>query len=571
MLDNRSPDLLSASGSSPPTILRDFSDDTPTREARLLTKRPRTARRNPKKRKPDTLWTPAKVGDLDLDAIYRDIREAALDFARRRGLKVIPLWGIVVSVDGDLVCACPDGIECTHTGKHPWVGEAWYDKASSDPEVVARWWDERPESNMGLLCGVNPVGVVVDLDLNKVGETGLNGYELLNQLEASHEAIPETWTVITGSGGMHMIFLLPPGKFAGNKLAGLLGLGKVDVRGAHGLIVAAPSLHYSGNLYQTANDIEPATAPDWFFISPRFQTTSQKPSLTSGVRDPATRKTWSSSKKFDARIEAIMDDLLARATDRNAKITSTTYRRIHRGDPNTNPSVLTQQIITGVSAKNLHPDVLFGWLRNPFNMGGASLQRRIREGGEEQAYDWMVINYRESLRYRAEFVAVLQDILAVIDLYEWTAVGPLSKSEKKHWPSAKLIKTVLRAALTIAMEQTNTEAQLSKDRIAKMTGYHERSVRDAFHALAVFGWLEQSRDPSFEQEARFYRFLPAESRRNPRIPGGGESYPHESLVTPETPGGEPVSLMGSGPCSSPSDPHCPYRVCTGGYSPMPFL
>ena len=166
------------------TVLQDFSHDPPSR----------SALRSPK------LWTPAKVGDLDLDQIHRNIRAAALDFGRR-GWKVIQVWGMVANSDGDLVCACPLGAECKEkSGKHPVDYSAGlFDRATSDLDTIARWWDEHPESNVGIV-GRDPIGVIIDLDRLKENENGPDGFELWQKLEDKHGPADPTFTEESGTG-----------------------------------------------------------------------------------------------------------------------------------------------------------------------------------------------------------------------------------------------------------------------------------------------------------------------------------------------------------------------------------
>ncbi|MFP3967036.1 bifunctional DNA primase/polymerase [Actinomadura fulvescens] len=59
-------------------------------------------------------------------------------------------------VDGDRACSC-DRIGCPDPGAHP-VSAAWAIQASTDPEVLKRWWSERPQANIIL-----PTGRVFDV------------------------------------------------------------------------------------------------------------------------------------------------------------------------------------------------------------------------------------------------------------------------------------------------------------------------------------------------------------------------------------------------------------------------
>lgn len=505
-----------SSGSSSPPLLRDYSDDPPS-EARLPSKRPRTRRHaiNSKGQLP----TPSDVGDLDLDAIHAANREAALDYAAR-GWKVIQVYGMIATPHGDLICACAAGARCgKNSGKHPRGVVGLFERATSDLEVIAQWWDEYPESNVGLV-GRDGIGVIIDLDRLKEGETGPDGFELWQELQELHGTAPDTFTEDSGSGGRHLLFAVKPDVVIGNSLPVISDLPKasggkvkIDVKGRQGYVVAAPSLHHSGNLYRVTQDVPLAMAPDWLV----------GPSLTSSLRNPTpTRKrpapkANAHSKANDARIEKIIDDLLAKMTDEGAPLTSTTNRLIHHGVSGADQSVVTQQIIVGVSARNLPPDTLFKMLRNPHNGGGEGLRRRIKERGEDGGYEWMVLNYRSALRFRAEQVAAIQDIRADIEMYEWTPTD-FGKGGRGHRASPQSMKAVLRAALDIAEAFTTTTPMLNKCELEKTTGMSRRTVWAAIQGLIELGWLDVHIKPKRSDAVWTYRFSPASARKNPRRP-----------------------------------------------------
>jgi hypothetical protein len=464
------------------------------------------------------MWTPPKVGDLDLDAIHAAIREAALDYARR-GWKVIQVYGMVATADGDLICECRAGARCgKNSGKHPRGVAGLFERASSDSEVVAQWWEEHPESNVGLV-GRDPIGVIIDLDHLKEGETGPDGFDLWQELQEQYGPADPTFTEDSGSLGQHLFFRTPPDVVIGNSLSVISDLPKasgskvkIDVKGPRGFVVAAPSLHQSGNQYRVTQDVPLAMAPDWLVGR----------SLASGVRNPTPGRKTPSSKtgecsKYDARIEGIIDDLLGRLTDKEAALASSTNRLLHHGLPDGNQSVVTQRIIMGASAKNLHPDALFEMLRNPYNGGGEGLRRRIKERGEDGGYEWMAINYRAALRYMAEQVAIVQDIRADVEKYEWNSTD-FGKGGRGNRASPQSMKAVLRAVLDIAERFTTTRPMLNKCELKETTGMCRKTVWVAIQGLIELGWLEVHIKPKRSDAVWTYRFPPASSRKNPRRP-----------------------------------------------------
>jgi hypothetical protein len=58
--------------------------------------------------------------------------------------------------DGSRACSC-DRIGCPSPGAHP-LSAAWRRQATADPEVLTRWWQERPDAGIIL-----PTGRVFDV------------------------------------------------------------------------------------------------------------------------------------------------------------------------------------------------------------------------------------------------------------------------------------------------------------------------------------------------------------------------------------------------------------------------
>jgi putative DNA primase/helicase len=79
--------------------------------------------------------------------------------------------------------------------------------------------------------------------------------------ERKHGKLPETRTADTGGGGVHHLFKYPD--FPVKNSAGKLGPG-LDIRSDGGSIVAAPSLHASGEQYRWRNGSLIEDAPEWF-------------------------------------------------------------------------------------------------------------------------------------------------------------------------------------------------------------------------------------------------------------------------------------------------------------------
>lgn len=132
--------------------------------------------------------------------------------------------------------------------------------ATLDPDVITRWWTERPALNVGISTGPAHL-LVVDLDYKP--DDGVNGFAnwcaLLDELGADTGFTRTTWTP---SGGMHFTYTLDAGWCIGNS-AGKLGPG-IDVRAEGGYIVAPPSTTAAG-VYELDENYptDPVPAPAW--------------------------------------------------------------------------------------------------------------------------------------------------------------------------------------------------------------------------------------------------------------------------------------------------------------------
>lgn len=161
----------------------------------------------------------------------------------KRGWHVLPLHSV-----RDRQCSC--GRDCGNPGKHPRTRQGWKD-ASSDPDVVRRWWTQYPDANIGLAPGLSGL-VILDIDPRN------GGGESLAAIEAEHGALTETVRTVTGGAGWHYWFERPEGYETVRKM--LLAEG-VEVIGDSGYVVAPGSSHYSGRDYVWDAGADPSETP----------------------------------------------------------------------------------------------------------------------------------------------------------------------------------------------------------------------------------------------------------------------------------------------------------------------
>lgn len=176
-----------------------------------------------------------------------DLLKAALEYAAQ-GWGVFPLH---TPRNGG--CDCPQGAACgRNTGKHPRTRNGLLD-ATTDELQIRRWWKMWPTANIAIAV---PDGyVVVDVDGN-AGQDKLRS-------EGKHL----TATALQSSGrGAHYVYRtldkIHPRNLIPESSKGAHD--GVDLKGPGGYIVAAPSLHMSGEVYDWSiplSDVD--IAPRW--------------------------------------------------------------------------------------------------------------------------------------------------------------------------------------------------------------------------------------------------------------------------------------------------------------------
>lgn len=150
--------------------------------------------------------------------------------------------------------------------KRPYGGTPGLHGATKDPALVMAWFEGKvalpmkPDAadkapvfagilaNIGIATGEVSGFWVLDID-------GPEGAAALAALEARHGPLPPTVEQSTGKG-RHICFAWPAAGTIGDRTvrnsASKIGPG-IDVRGDGGYIVAAPSIHPSGRLYEWAH------------------------------------------------------------------------------------------------------------------------------------------------------------------------------------------------------------------------------------------------------------------------------------------------------------------------------
>jgi len=178
--------------------------------------------------------------------------KAALDYTGR-GWPVLPVWWIQ---EGR--CACGNA-DCQHPGKHPLgkLAPKGRNSATTDPQIIKKWWRQFPTANIGVLTGPESGLVVGDVDPRHGGIESCKRVGRLGNF-------PYTPMARTGGDGDH-ILMQHPGAGRKIKSRSLPGYPGIDIKGDGGYIVVAPSNHISGKNYSWAIDPDTPLAkiPDW--------------------------------------------------------------------------------------------------------------------------------------------------------------------------------------------------------------------------------------------------------------------------------------------------------------------
>ena len=167
-----------------------------------------------------------------------------------RGFAVVPMH---LATGGRCSCMRPD---CPSPGKHPRVRWQRFERQAPAAAQVASWWRRWPDASVGVITGTVSRLLVLDVDPRN------GGAETMAALEERGGALPAAPETRTGGGGRHLWFAL------GAPLAsGPLGPG-VDVKADGGIVIAPPSRHASGGVYEWRpgrglDDVALVSPPAW--------------------------------------------------------------------------------------------------------------------------------------------------------------------------------------------------------------------------------------------------------------------------------------------------------------------
>ncbi|WP_185124041.1 bifunctional DNA primase/polymerase [Streptomyces sp. TLI_185] len=115
----------------------------------------------------------------------------------------------------------------------------WTQRATTDTDTIVKWWTANPAANVSVVTGPASGVWVLDVDDKDDPVRGV-GSPSLAALEREHGDLPPTYTVGTGSVGVHHYFTYEGVDFHLGNPASKLAPG-LDIRAEGGQVVAPPS------------------------------------------------------------------------------------------------------------------------------------------------------------------------------------------------------------------------------------------------------------------------------------------------------------------------------------------
>ena len=148
---------------------------------------------------------------------------------------------------------------CVPSTKKPYKDSNGFKDATTDLKQISSWWIKHADALVAMPTGKVSGYVVLDVD-DRDGSDGKqprDGSGNLDSLEQQYGKLPDTWEVLTPSGGRHFWFKYPDTEVRNTQSR--IGEG-LDIRGEGGYVIIPPSKKYH---WEASNTKEPAEMPEW--------------------------------------------------------------------------------------------------------------------------------------------------------------------------------------------------------------------------------------------------------------------------------------------------------------------
>lgn len=421
----------------------------------------------------------------------------ALDYARR-GLAVFPLHTPLHDHPQGHLCTCEayrhsdlcrerdaerqrqgrpplylaEGEHCQQPGKHPRGVKNWREESTTDEATIRQWWGKWPDANIAIDTGKSGL-LVLDADAYK---DTYAGDSLLSETDE------QTPTVLTGGGGQHLYYRLPPGKAWGNA-TGTLPTG-IDIRGAGGFVVASGSLHASGRLYAWEldygiDDLPLADAPTW--LAEILDGAAKRCSFTTGRRWDGT--TTTTAPNLDAlRIPASLRDLIGQAAPRGQR------------------SETDIRLIVGLLYAGVDDDTIRAiFEHNPIGTAGKFAERGLDYLARtlDAAHRYVAAHPTPEMARRT--IGYVRLLLRDVDFAD---LVPMELQPANGYRSNETHRAVADAALSILYEYGKLEGPISILQLVERTSRGWDTCKRAMLALT---WLLEPVNKEGAKQATVYR------------------------------------------------------------------
>lgn len=270
-------------------------------------------------------------------------------------------------------------------GKRPSTKNGCKD-ATTDIHQISEWWDKCPNSNIGIATGRISGGlVVIDLDVDE--DKGINGYDVLRTWQQENGQFPDSWQSITGRGGYHLFF---KDSAANCNRVGLYD--GIDIRGDGGYIVAPPSVHPNGRLYEWEQD------PEDFELAPVNDVVRKF--LSGPAADGCKKQNFSMSEAIpEGKRTSAMISLIGSLKAKGLDETSIRAAVAKENEKKCNPPLTDKEL-----EDTVFPALKRGWEATAHynnvrdvdknrQSNSYSLEMVAMDKAEEKTPDWLVLNY----------------------------------------------------------------------------------------------------------------------------------------------------------------------------------